>query len=133
MKIFLKIFISFLLILAVGLGALGFLLYKNGASLKDLTAKYLAHSAPSTMETAAKSFVESCESSAKASLQKDGLLTPEKEMKIQKFCECAKIQFKQTFTSEEVIGIGLNKMLSQNLNLPEDKLNKIVESCKTNL
>lgn len=133
MKTFLKIFISFVVIFAIGAGFLGYLFYKQNPDLKNTLAQYLAKNDPHAMEEASKSFMESCSKTAKEKLQSAGLLTAEKESKIDKFCECATGKFKETFSSAEVMKIGLDKMVSQKANIPEDKLNKIVEACKVNL
>ena len=133
MKVFLKILAAFFVIFLIAGGIFGYLFFKNRGNIQDLTAKYLANSTPNAMETAAKSFTDSCVGSAKAELQKTQTLTPEMESRIHSFCDCSKDEFKKVFTIEEVMKIGLGKMTAQKVELPNDKIQKIVDNCKAKL
>lgn len=133
MKTFLKIFGVFVFIFSIGFGLLAFLFYQKGGDFKTLTARYLAKNTPNAMEEASKAFVESCEKSAMESLQGKGLLTDETKTKIKNFCACSKTEFEKIFSSEEVMKIGLDKVLSQKMDIPQDKLNKIVDNCRSTL
>lgn len=133
MKLFLKIAAAFLAIFLLVGGVLGYFIYKNKTSLRDMTAHYLAKSTPNAMESAAQSFLDSCVKSAKEEFQKTQNVTPEVEGRIHSFCDCSKDEFKKVFTSEEVMKIGLGKMMAQKIDLPNDKIQKIVDTCKAKL
>lgn len=133
MKLFLKILAAFFVIFLLAGGVLGYLIYKNKTNLKDITAHYLAKSSPDAMESAAQSFLDSCAKSAKEEFQKSQNLTPELESRIQSFCNCSKDEFKKVFTTEEVMKIGLGKMMAEKLDLPNDKIQIIVDTCKAKL
>ncbi len=132
MKTFLKVFGVFVLILGV-FSALAYLVYKNLPQLKEKVISKMAENPKLNMEQAYSRFLESCENAAKEKTRQKGMLTPELDAKFHNYCLCAQEEFKKKFNAKEIISIGLNKMMAQNPNIDQKKIEDIFQSCKSNL